>query len=42
MALLLFPGGFIAIGGEYLQMWQSEDWNGLDPPSRTSSSPAWS
>jgi predicted small integral membrane protein len=31
MILLLFAGGFIVIGGEYFQMWQSEDWNGLDP-----------
>jgi predicted small integral membrane protein len=31
MVLLLFAGGFIVIGGEYFQMWQSEDWNGLDP-----------
>jgi predicted small integral membrane protein len=25
------PGGFIVIGGEWFQMWQSQDWNGLDP-----------
>jgi predicted small integral membrane protein len=31
MIVLLFAGGFIVIGGEYFQMWQSEDWNGLDP-----------
>ena len=31
MILLLFAGGFIVIGGEWFQMWQSEDWNGLDP-----------
>jgi predicted small integral membrane protein len=31
MILLLFAGGFIVIGGEYFQMWQSEEWNGLDP-----------
>lgn len=29
MAVLLFGGGFIVIGGEWFQMWQSEDWNGL-------------
>jgi predicted small integral membrane protein len=31
MVLLLFAGGFIAIGGEWFVMWQSSDWNGLDP-----------
>jgi predicted small integral membrane protein len=31
MVLLLFAGGFIAIGGEWFAMWQSEEWNGLDP-----------
>ena len=29
MQLLLFGGGFIAIGGEWFQMWQSQSWNGL-------------
>ncbi|WP_433268018.1 DUF2165 domain-containing protein [Actinosynnema sp. CS-041913] len=29
MQVLLFGGGFIAIGGEWFQMWQSKDWNGL-------------
>jgi predicted small integral membrane protein len=29
MQLLLFGGGFIAIGGEWFQMWQSQTWNGL-------------
>ncbi|WP_216205207.1 DUF2165 domain-containing protein [Amycolatopsis aidingensis] len=29
MQLVLFGGGFIAIGGEWFQMWQSADWNGL-------------
>ncbi|CAM5559657.1 Putative small integral membrane protein OS=Streptomyces griseomycini OX=66895 GN=FHS37_004281 PE=4 SV=1 [Streptomyces griseomycini] len=28
--MLLFGAGFIAIGGEWFAMWQSEDWNGLD------------
>jgi predicted small integral membrane protein len=31
MVLLLFAGGFIVIGGEWFVMWQSEEWNGLDP-----------
>lgn len=30
MWIALFGGGFIAIGGEWFQMWQSSDWNGLD------------
>ena len=34
MMLLLFLGGFIAIGGEWFQMWRSSDWNGLDPAFR--------
>ena len=34
MLLLLFFGGFIAIGGEWFQMWKSEAWNGLDPAFR--------
>ncbi|MGO1049541.1 DUF2165 domain-containing protein [Crossiella sp. CA198] len=29
MMLLLFGGGFIAIGGEWFCMWQSKQWNGL-------------
>ena len=29
MQLLLFGGGFVAIGGEWFQMWQSKSWNGL-------------
>jgi predicted small integral membrane protein len=29
MQVLLFGGGFIAIGGEWFVMWQSKDWNGL-------------
>lgn len=31
MQLILFGVGFIAIGGEWFQMWQSSDWNGLQP-----------
>lgn len=36
MLLLLFTGGFIAIGGEWFQMWKSTAWNGLDPAFRNS------
>jgi predicted small integral membrane protein len=31
MVLLLFAGGFIVVGGEWFVMWQSDEWNGLDP-----------
>ncbi|WP_163507072.1 DUF2165 domain-containing protein [Fodinicola acaciae] len=31
MSILLFAGGFIVIGGEWFQMWQSKSWNGLQP-----------
>ncbi|MFF1607448.1 DUF2165 domain-containing protein [Amycolatopsis sp. NPDC058278] len=31
MWVLLFGVGFLAIGGEWFQMWQSEKWNGLQP-----------
>jgi predicted small integral membrane protein len=31
MWVLLFGIGFIAIGGEWFQMWQSDKWNGLQP-----------
>lgn len=34
MLLLLFGLGFIAIGGEWFQMWQSSEWNGLEPAGR--------
>ncbi|WUR80906.1 DUF2165 domain-containing protein [Streptomyces phaeochromogenes] len=34
MLMLLFGAGFIAIGGEWFSMWQSEDWNGLDAAMR--------
>ncbi|MFF9583165.1 DUF2165 domain-containing protein [Streptomyces achromogenes] len=34
MLMLLFGGGFIAIGGEWFAMWQSEAWNGLDAATR--------
>jgi predicted small integral membrane protein len=36
MLLLLFMGGFIAIGGEWFQMWKSTAWNGLEPAFRNS------
>jgi predicted small integral membrane protein len=36
MLVALFFGGFIAIGGEWFQMWKSEAWNGLDPAFRNS------
>ncbi|GGM46050.1 membrane protein [Longimycelium tulufanense] len=31
MQATLFGGGFVTIGGEWFQMWQSEKWNGLQP-----------
>ncbi|GAA1503204.1 DUF2165 domain-containing protein [Streptomyces albidochromogenes] len=34
MVLLLFGVGFIAVGGEWFAMWQSEDWNGLEAATR--------
>ncbi|WP_437045331.1 DUF2165 domain-containing protein [Streptomyces sp. enrichment culture] len=34
MLMLLFGAGFIAIGGEWFAMWQSEQWNGLDAATR--------
>lgn len=34
MLMLLFGAGFIAIGGEWFAMWQSEEWNGLDAALR--------
>ncbi|MHC3469295.1 DUF2165 domain-containing protein [Streptomyces sp. 7R007] len=34
MLMLLFGAGFIAIGGEWFAMWQSDDWNGLDAAMR--------
>ncbi|MFE6774858.1 DUF2165 domain-containing protein [Streptomyces sp. NPDC057702] len=34
LVLSLFGGGFLAIGGEWFAMWQSEDWNGLDAALR--------
>lgn len=34
MLMLLFGLGFVAVGGEWFSMWQSEDWNGLDAAAR--------
>jgi len=34
MALVLWVGGFLAIGGEWFAMWQSKQWNGLAPALR--------
>jgi predicted small integral membrane protein len=31
MIVALFTGGFIVIGGEWFAMWQSTQWNGLQP-----------
>jgi predicted small integral membrane protein len=31
MALALWVGGFLAVGGEWFAMWQSKQWNGLAP-----------
>ena len=31
MLVILFMGGFIAIGGEWFQMWRSTAWNGVQP-----------
>lgn len=34
MLVILFMAGFIAIGGEWFQMWRSTDWNGIDAAFR--------
>ncbi|HET6855663.1 MAG TPA: DUF2165 domain-containing protein [Streptomyces sp.] len=34
MVLLLFGAGFIAVGGEWFAMWQSDNWNGLEAATR--------
>ncbi|MCX4738536.1 DUF2165 domain-containing protein [Streptomyces antibioticus] len=34
MLMLLFGAGFMAIGGEWFAMWQSDTWNGLDAATR--------
>ena len=35
LGVVLWFGGFIAVGGEWFLMWQSETWNGLDTSFRT-------
>lgn len=32
--LMLWFGAFITVGGEWFQMWQSADWNGIEAASR--------
>lgn len=34
LALVLWLGGFVIVGGEWFAMWQSETWNGLDAAFR--------
>jgi len=34
LGLLLWFIGFTVVGGEWFSMWQSADWNGLDPADR--------
>lgn len=34
LGLVLWFVGFTVIGGEWFSMWQSADWNGLDPADR--------
>jgi predicted small integral membrane protein len=34
MIVVLFFGGFLAVGGEWFQMWRSSDWNGSDAAFR--------
>ncbi|MFE0190159.1 DUF2165 domain-containing protein [Streptomyces sp. NPDC059008] len=34
MILVLFGAGFMAVGGEWFAMWQSETWNGLEAAAR--------
>jgi predicted small integral membrane protein len=34
MILIVFGGGFLAIGGEWFLMWQSTQWNGTDAATR--------
>ena len=34
MLLLLFGAGFLAVGGEWFAMWQSEKWNGTEAAAR--------
>lgn len=32
--MLLWFGGFMTVGGEWFQMWQSSQWNGMEPAFR--------
>jgi len=34
LSLLIWLGGFLAIGGEWFAMWQSETWNGAESAAR--------
>lgn len=34
LGILLWFVGFTVVGGEWFSMWQSADWNGLDPADR--------
>jgi predicted small integral membrane protein len=34
VAMLLYGGGFIAVGGEWFLMWQSRSWGGSDAAAR--------
>jgi len=34
MGITLYAVGYVAIGGEWFAMWQSEQWNGLDSAGR--------
>lgn len=34
MLMLLFGLGFVAVGGEWFSMWQSDKWNGLEAAAR--------
>jgi predicted small integral membrane protein len=40
MQVLLFGGGFIIVGGEWFQMWQSAQWNGMQAAFRNLLLPA--
>jgi len=35
MIVMLFVGGFLAIGAEWFQMWRSSDWNGSEAAFRS-------
>jgi predicted small integral membrane protein len=34
VAMLLYGGGFVAVGGEWFLMWQSRSWGGSDAAAR--------